>query len=272
MAKNPIGWAEPTSKPRYLRIRNFERYQSEKMKNQPLWVQIWTKTLLNYEFQQLPDAAKWHFIGLILLAAQTGNRFPNNPAWLAEKIGASSEIDIDLLLKSRHLEGCKRLILNSRAEKKTKSSGSPEQNKAEQSRTEQTKAHTDTKQEPDTETEADGKVSCVCLGKFPLEDYLRYVERCRAKGQRIDSPEGLAIKLHRSGEADALVEAVLYPERFEEKEAARFGKPREFTDANCSHCYGSKMEVVEGKGARPCAHCIDERGRRTGFEPKEIAA
>lgn len=237
--KSRAVWAEPTGKPCYLRVRNFERYQNPRMKDQPLWVQLWTNMLLNFDFQRLPDATKWHFVGFILLAAQTGNRFPNNPEWLAEKIGALEPIDIDLLLKTRHLEGCKRLIPKDEAKAASKNGknqqSSPEQSRSEENKTEQTKAHTDTEQ-------SNNGVSGVC-SRFSLQDCLRYVSYCQNKGQHIESPEGLAITLHRSGEADALIDVFLNPEKAPVPKQA---------DPNCALCFGSGMMNPDGRGARKC--------------------
>ncbi len=62
--------------------------------------------------------------------------------------------------------------------------------------------------------------------------------------------------------------ATLYPEKREEAEREIYGEPRKFTDEQCAVCYGSKMEVVEGKGARPCLNCKNERGTSTGKLPE----
>lgn len=47
------------------------------------------------------------------------------------------------------------------------------------------------------------------------------------------------------------------------------GKPRKFTDEPCPVCYGGKMQVVKGKGARVCTFCQDEKNRPTGKFPIE---
>lgn len=46
-------------------------------------------------------------------------------------------------------------------------------------------------------------------------------------------------------------------------------KPRKFTDEPCPVCYGAKMQVVKGKGARVCRFCVDEKNRATGKLPIE---
>ena len=53
------------------------------------------------------------------------------------------------------------------------------------------------------------------LSKFSFEEIRRYVELCTADGQTVKNPYGLAVTLHKTGEADALISAALYPEQIE---------------------------------------------------------
>ena len=78
----------------------------------------------------------------------------------------------------------------------------------------------------------------------------------------------LANHLYKTGDADAFILATLYPERKEEAEREMYGEPRKFTDEPCVVCFGSKMEVVEGRGARPCPNCKNEKGHSTGKQPE----
>lgn len=47
---------------------------------------------------------------------------------------------------------------------------------------------------------------------FSFDECLRYVELCIAKGQTVKNAYGLAVTLHQSGDADAFIQATLYPE------------------------------------------------------------
>jgi hypothetical protein len=105
--------------------------------------------------------------------------------------------------------------------------------------------------------------------QFSLEECLRYAEHCVAKGDAIKNPKGLASHLYQTGAQDAFILAALYPEKNEEKLIEQHGPKRKFTDEPCTVCFGSRSEIVHGKGARPCTHCVDERGKRTGKEPEE---
>jgi len=101
--------------------------------------------------------------------------------------------------------------------------------------------------------------------EFSIEECLRYVEACQAKGEQVQSPKALASKLHKTGEADPFIKATLYPEQFA---AESFGEPIKFLDELCSVCFGSKMADTDGKGHRACRHCVNERGKSTGKEPE----
>lgn len=80
----------------YITIRNWEKFQQYKDRR-PTWIKAYVELLDHYEFSHLPDASKAHLMGLWLLAAVTGNRIPADPAWIAKKINATSEIDLELL-------------------------------------------------------------------------------------------------------------------------------------------------------------------------------
>jgi len=94
------------------------------------------------------------------------------------------------------------------------------------------------------------------------------VKICETKGEPVKNAKGLASHLYKTGEADAFILAALHPEKTREKEIEIYGEPRRFTDEPCSVCFGSKMEVVEGRGARPCPNCKNERNHSTGKQPE----
>ena len=104
--------------------------------------------------------------------------------------------------------------------------------------------------------------------EFSLEDCFAYVKICETKGEPVKNAKGLASHLYKTGEADAFILAALHPEKTREKEIEIYGEPRRFTDEPCSVCFGSKMEVVEGRGARPCPNCKNERNHSTGKQPE----
>ena len=140
------------------------------------------------------------------------------------------------------------------------------QNIDQRSLPETTREHTHTDASPPVESPP--KVGVCVHPDLTLQDYLRFA---RSKPS-FEKPDAWAMTHFPLRDADYLVIEALYPERLEAAAAVEFGPPREFTDRECSHCFGAKFETVEGKGTRPCTHCIDERGRRTGREPKQDEA
>jgi hypothetical protein len=70
---------------RYLRVKNLETYQHYKDRD-PKWIKVYTSLLEDYDFTHLPDGAKWHLIGIWILAARMKNRIPDDAKWVAKQI------------------------------------------------------------------------------------------------------------------------------------------------------------------------------------------
>lgn len=87
----------------YLRIRNWAKYQHYKKRN-PAWVKLYSSLLDDYEFGCLQDASKLLAILLILLAARTNNRIPNDPTWIQKKLHLEAAPDLDALISCRFIE------------------------------------------------------------------------------------------------------------------------------------------------------------------------
>jgi hypothetical protein len=66
-------------------------------------MKLHTEIFDNYEFALLPDASKYHLLGIWLLATQIDNKIPYDINWISRKIGASERVDIELLLAQGHL-------------------------------------------------------------------------------------------------------------------------------------------------------------------------
>ncbi len=284
------------SRQRYLRVRNFDQFQHYKERN-PIWIKLYCSLLDDYDFAQLPDETKFHAIGLMLLASRLNNKFPDDEPWLRAKINAEKRIDLEKLLeieflevaeteKSTRKQGAKNQA-NARKSNKTNDdpastefSDDDTSDSAEESREEEKRTHTQQKRGDDApEEKKEEKAVCVILENFPengnghksefsLEDCFAYVKICEAKGESVKNAKGLASHLYKTGEADAFILAALHPEKTREKEIEIYGEPRRFTDEPCGVCFGSKMEVVEGKGARPCPNCKNEKNHSTGKQPE----
>jgi hypothetical protein len=105
----------------------------------------------------------------------------------------------------------------------------------------------ETTQKENTQTQAGVSVS----SRFSLEQCRQYAEHLKKTGQGISNPGGLAVSLHRSGEADELIEAFLSP-------------PAQIDISQCPDCEGRGFAYVDrsnhDKGVRPCKHERLKRG------------
>lgn len=86
----------------YFSVRNWEEFQHYKDRD-PTWIKLYNRLLDDYAFGLLPDARKWHLIGIFLLASRHNNRVPKDPHWVARKIGAHMPVDLTLLERAGFL-------------------------------------------------------------------------------------------------------------------------------------------------------------------------
>ncbi len=103
----------------------------------------------------------------------------------------------------------------------------------------------------------DAPASSVRVGsKFPIEECRRYAKHLQSTGQGINNPGGYATTIHRTGEADLLIESFLHPDAS--------GTPSSNLDTSqCPDCNGTGFyypQGVEGGVAR----CKHERLEREG--------
>lgn len=87
---------------KYLRIKNWEKFQQYKDR-EPTWIKLHRELLNDYDFSRLGDASKAHLMLIWLYASQLGNKIPNDAQYLAQKIGATSKIDLKLLIDLGYL-------------------------------------------------------------------------------------------------------------------------------------------------------------------------
>lgn len=213
------------------------------------WIPVECSLLVCYEFAACSLQTRYIFVAILLLCGMRGSdKIPADPKFLAKALAA----DVRTVKKSIRELVAANLLTEREKDKK--------------------KEETRTQRERETDAVRVDSENCVKtnghLSEFSLEECLKYVETCHARGENITNPKGLATTLFESGRADALILATLYPEKNREKEVEIYGEPRKFTDNPCAVCFGSKMEVVEGKGARPCPNCKNERGQNTGKQPE----
>lgn len=87
----------------YLQVKNWESFQHYKDRNPP-WIKLYNHLLDDFDFSCLPDASKAHLLSIWLLASRTENKIPNNSGWIGNKINATEEVNIELLVKLGFLE------------------------------------------------------------------------------------------------------------------------------------------------------------------------
>ena len=84
--------------------------------------------------------------------------------------------------------------------------------------------------------------------KFTIEECRKYAKHLQATGQGINNPGGYATTIHRTGEADMLIEKFLHPEAAD--------SPTNPDTSQCPDCHGTGFyypEGVEG-GVAKCKH------------------
>src|SRR5215217_2530238 len=106
-----------------------------------------------------------------------------------------------------------------------------------------------------TQTQDEPVVGVRAGSKFTIEECRKYAQHLQATGQGINNPGGYATTIHRTGEADMLIESFLHPEAT---------TPSSNLDTSqCPDCHGSGFyypKGVEGGVAR----CKHEQLRKEG--------
>lgn len=70
---------------KYWQIPNWSEHQHYK-KPKPPWIKLHRDLIRDYEFMQLSDTDKWVVIGLWLIAAETGNKIPDDPGFIRSSL------------------------------------------------------------------------------------------------------------------------------------------------------------------------------------------
>jgi hypothetical protein len=98
----------------------------------------------------------------------------------------------------------------------------------------------------------------LCVGvssRFTLEECRLYANHLQKTGQGITNPGGFATTIHRTGEADALIESLLNPQ------------PKRSDISRCPECKGQGYKVIvkdSREGAVKCSHQRLEQSKSEG--------
>jgi hypothetical protein len=88
---------------RWFRVRNFDALQHYKSRNPP-WIKLYNRILDDYDVASMADAAKWHFVAIMLLASRNQNRVPWDIVWVSKQISATETVDLDAMAKIGFIE------------------------------------------------------------------------------------------------------------------------------------------------------------------------
>jgi hypothetical protein len=106
-----------------------------------------------------------------------------------------------------------------------------------------------------TQTQDEPVVGVRGGSRFTIEECRKYAQHLQATGQGINNPGGYATTIHRTGEADALIESFLRPQ---------LPSPSSTLDTSqCPDCHGTGFYYPEGVGGG-VAKCKHEQLRNEG--------
>ncbi len=112
-------------------------------------------------------------------------------------------------------------------------------------------------QKENTQTQQEPVVGVRVGSKFTIEECRKYAKHLQSTGQGINNPGGYATTIHRTGEADMLIESFLHPETTTASS--------NLDTSQCPDCHGSGFfypKGIEGGVAR----CKHEQLRKEGDE------
>lgn len=87
----------------YIQVKNWDNFQHYKDRTPP-WIKLYNHLLDDFEFSCLPDASKAHLLSIWLLASRTNNKIPNNARWIGNKINATEEVNLNILIEYGFIE------------------------------------------------------------------------------------------------------------------------------------------------------------------------
>ena len=89
--------AQPKKIAQFYCVKNWEEFQQYKDRD-PKWIKLHREVLDDYELDSISEVDQLHLIKIWLLAAKVDNRIPNDPNWIARKIGAKSKVNLKQLV------------------------------------------------------------------------------------------------------------------------------------------------------------------------------
>lgn len=87
---------------KYLSVKNWDKFQHYRDRN-PVWIKLYLDLLDDYGFAQLSDAERGQLVMIWLLAARSDGVIPDDPKWIAQRIGASGRVSLRRLTEAGFL-------------------------------------------------------------------------------------------------------------------------------------------------------------------------
>lgn len=88
---------------RFLSIKNYGQYQHYKQRNPP-WIKLHLSLLDDPDFLDLPDASKWHYVGLLLLASRHENAIKPDLNYIKNRLGLTVKLDLTQRFLKDHVQ------------------------------------------------------------------------------------------------------------------------------------------------------------------------
>jgi len=109
----------------YLQVKNWDTFQQYKDRD-PKWIKLHRHILDDYEFEHLTEVQQCHLMKIWLLASKLDNKIPDDPDWVAKKIGAKNKVQLDqlvavgFLLPYKSVQNCTETYTEKRREETEK--------------------------------------------------------------------------------------------------------------------------------------------------------
>jgi hypothetical protein len=84
---------------RILRVKNYDKYQNHSQN--PRWIKLYLSLLTDRDFMRLDIESRYLYVGLLLLASETGNNVVNDVEWIGKRLSIDgTRIDLTPLFRS----------------------------------------------------------------------------------------------------------------------------------------------------------------------------
>ena len=116
---------------RILRIKNYEKYQNHRAKD-PRWVKLYRSVLTDHAFLKLDPTSRYIYIGLLILASETGNSIVNDVTYLCHRLAIPApQLDLKPLICSGLIVASLRTIQRQKSVSETETETETEKSRVE---------------------------------------------------------------------------------------------------------------------------------------------